>query len=169
MPATAMVAIDGVLARPSERVVESVPIPTGLALYLALSDVYRMVLVSTDPDRDALLYFLRYQGISGYAELLAGPSLGEPPVEVVRGAQLTGLRSRGTSVELVVDAAPAVIAMAMHRGVTGLLFAHPKYAYAEFRPDAVGRVRPWDLIEAEMANQDRLRVGSPPDHGGVFD
>lgn len=154
-------AVEGVLARAGESPAARQPIPEGLRLFEALRKLYKIVLLTSGED-NVIEDWLRRQGIRGHTAL-AGPPRAETydKFATLRADQLMDLRSHGYALELFIDANPAAVARALELGITGLVFASPKYLRPEFRPDAQTRVRAWDEIEAEIGRQNALRTGEP--------
>lgn len=160
MPGTAMMAVEGVLGVSDEFTITMMPSDEGRALYEGLSHVYRMVLVTSEPDESRVEHWLRSQGIQEYAQVLTpAPGWSGEPIDA-RAAQLRGLRASRTAVGLVVDTSPLVVVHAMSVGVTGLLFGPPRPA-----PGRVDlgkrRVRDWSAIEGELDMQRGLRETTP--------
>lgn len=75
---------------------------------------------------------------------------------------ITTVRYLGWDVQFYVDQSPADVALAMHKGVTGIVFASPEYQRPEFRPDARSTSpREWDLIVAEIEAQRAEKASDP--------
>lgn len=159
MAGYAVIGIEGVLARVADgALITSQPIPAGVTLYATLRRNYKIALLAYERNEAKIVHWLRSNHVTDYTTLLAGgPGL---PVDQ-RAAQIRELRLRGYALDLVIDASPAVVAKAMHAGVTSLLFASPKYARPEFRPDAPRGIREWADIEGEMDLQREFRAQEP--------
>lgn len=162
MAGYAIVALEGVLARASDATLLSQPIPNGITLYQALKKVYKIAIATSERDKDKVTHWLAVHGVKDYITVVR-PDKNRQLATVIddRRDGLLELRAAGCALDLLVDSSPAVVAMAMHQGVTGLLFASPAYARPEFRPDAATSVRQWDAIATEVAEQARLRGREP--------
>lgn len=147
------VTLEGVLRTPYGNA----PVPEGVQLYSALTQVFRVAVVLDDVDRDAAALWLKKEGFRDYV-LLHPQRLVDRSMPVPRLSQYQRLRAQG-NVELVIDPDPAAIAGAMRLGLTGLLFAQPKIARPEFRPDYEREPRPWGEIVSEVEYQ---RTVEPP-------
>lgn len=153
--------VEGVLARAGSAPAQRQPIPEGVRLYEALRKIYKIVLLTSGSD-STVEDWLSRQGIKGYTVLAGKPRPEDyPKFADLRADQLMDLRAHGYALELFVDANPAAVARAIELGVTGLVFASPKYLRPEFRPDAETKVRAWDEIEAEIGRQNALRAREP--------
>lgn len=75
----------------------------------------------------------------------------------MRTNQLYKIRNDGEKVILAIDANPEVVAMYSRDGIASLLFLSPKYSAPKYRPDYDGKVRAWDKINQEMAEQYEAR------------
>lgn len=137
------IALEGVLRAP----IGSGPIPEGLELYRSLVTTQRVAVVLDDLDQPGAALWLKKEGLADYVML-------HPmrPVDEDRVAQLRRLRALG-GVSMVIDPDPQAVAGAMKMGITGLLFAQPKVARPEFRPDFEREPRPWDSMVAEVEFQ----------------
>jgi hypothetical protein len=132
-----MMAIPGVLARQTSRLVVAQPVPIGVALLVSLRAQFRVHLVSDDTEAETR-HWLTQMGIMAATSVSWREDVQDweylSPVER-RRAQLHHLRSWSNNPEIVIDPDPDVVAMALEEGAIGMLFAHPAYARPEFRPD----------------------------------
>ncbi|CAB5219012.1 hypothetical protein UFOVP221_16 [uncultured Caudovirales phage] len=71
--------------------------------------------------------------------------------------QLTFARAQGR-VELFITGDPKMWVYAFEQGIPSVLFGHPDYSRAEFRPDAPKRVRSWDDIQEAIDKQNTIRT-----------
>lgn len=166
------IAIEGVLARAGEgdNLVACQPLVAGLQIYRTLRRGYKVALLAHERDESKILHWLRTNDVSDYTTVLAGGGAGEAERPAARREeQLRTLRGRGYALDLVIDASPAVIAKAMHMGITALLFASPAYARPEFRPDAPRGIREWADMEGEIALQRELRTAEPPRTADLYE
>lgn len=162
MPGTALVALDGVLRGPHGQ-----PLTEGVALYYALSHVYRLVVLTDDDDKPADDHWLKVEGLREHVEVIS-PGQVALRGDGVRERQLAYCRGRGMTVALLLDASPANIAVAVRHGVAGVLFTQPRYARPEFRPDSSRGARAWGELAAELEAQAEMhtsdyRLGTDPE------
>ena len=153
---TVMMAVEGVLGEPDEFDVTMLPTPHGVGLYTALSQVYRIVLVTSEPVAERVDWWLAQHGLREYAQVLCSllRAPGTPAEE--REAQLRALRASRTDVAFVVDADPQVVVNAMAVGVPGLLYGRPRPP-AGRRDLGARRIRDWSEVEAEFASHASMR------------
>ncbi len=162
MAGFAVIALEGVLAQDDTTLVTAEPIKDGLGLYVALRKYYRIALLTLETDRSRAEHWLRGNGLTDYTSLhLADDHTHDHNTASLRRKQLRALRNQGYPIDLYFDSSPAAAAAGMHMGITSLLFASPKFARPEFRPDARTGVREWAVIEAEMHEQAALRGREP--------
>lgn len=145
-----VLSIDGVLRSDTGEL-----IPDGLILYRSLKTIGRVVLITAE-QRRLIEVWLMMHNLSDYDDLIDS-SVSVDPDEPVAFRQLSVARSRGT-VQMFVGASPALVAEALRRGITSVLFSVPQYARPEFRPDAPRGVRPWDELVAERNRQQALKA-----------
>lgn len=143
--ATCLMTVSGVLRGPSGQ-----PITEGVRLYTALAETYRVALASDDVDDDTM--WLQIEGLRQHQQIV-----GDTP-GYLRGSdrllsQVDWLLGKGHDLTLVVDPNPSNIAKMLHKGVVSMLFAQPKYARPEFRPDFKHQVKPWAEMVAEIETQ----------------
>jgi len=161
MAGTAVLCLEGVLCKGSPP--NGAPITVGLEMYHALAARFRVVLDSDHEDLDQIEHWCQVNGLKRHPLVLPLDAAEAPlePVDV-RLAHLAEWRAQGFEVALYVTADPTVAAAAMRQGVTTLLFAHPRFARPEYRPDHEQQaVRPWDEIEDEITKQMALRETVP--------
>jgi hypothetical protein len=162
----AAISIEGVLAhdrKDETSFAAQAPIMTGLRLLVAIQQMHKTALLTDETDTGPVEYFLRQNQIKGHAYLIARqPWQAALNHAELRAAQLEHLRGGlGMPVTLLLDADPSVIAQSMHKGVPGLLFAHPRFQRPEFRPDDERGVRAWDEITLEIESQRELKARDP--------
>lgn len=146
MPGHVVMAIEGVL-----RNYRGQPIPEGIALYVALQNTHKIVLVADTLDAETVAHWLKVERLKEHTKVLVGGT---------RPRQIEALRAADSPVTLLVDADPHNVARALATGVTGLLFAAPKYLRPEHMP-VPGEVRPWSEIADEMDRQAQMRADDP--------
>jgi len=137
---------------PVERVLRSgeVPIREGLFLYQALLEADTRVVLTTEGTKAAADHWLMQNGIKGHAAVLDNSyDLGDG--QPLWRRQITAARAAGR-VDLVVANRVEVLEWCLEAGVTGLLFAHPKSAAPEARPESARRS--WAEIEAQLEMQE---------------
>lgn len=154
MALVAGVTAEGVLCRserPGALFGSYLPIPPGVRLLRALSGLYQVAVVTSEPNQDVVEHWLMVNGLSdNYSTIVV------PRSEPTRAAQWRYLRSVG-SLDYVIDPSPSDVAWAASEGITALLFSHPLYARPEWRPDDERGVRAWGEIEAEVEQQAQRR------------
>lgn len=155
------ITLEGVLRAP----LGGGPVPEGVELYHALISTHRVAVVLDDVDRDGAALWLKKEGLQDYVALHPQRLVDRDMLGFERGtnlpprcSQYRRLRAQG-GLTLVVDPDPLAIKGAMEMGITGMLFAHPKIARPEFRPDHDRQPRPWDEMVAEVEYQ---RTVEPP-------
>jgi hypothetical protein len=160
--ATAVVQIEGVLMRDDQNLgfVSRVPIQPAFAFYRALLASYRVVLVTLEPDGEKVSWWLKSQGLSGFAEVLLPKARWVTSAPDVVSRSVAALRALPTDVGVVVTGDPRVAARLLQEGVTTNLFAHPRFTRPDFRPEGFGGIRPWAEIEAEVDKQ--IAAGDRP-------
>ena len=77
--------------------------------------------------------------------------------ENLKERQVKHARSRG-KVDMIITNDPTLWVFAFEQGITALMFGHPAYLRAEFRPDAPKRIRSWDQIQEAVAKQNAVRT-----------
>jgi hypothetical protein len=151
---TAVVAIEGVLARSPQFGVAMLPNDDALRLYAGLVQTYRVILVTCEPEVTKVEHWLRSHGLRDHDQLLTGD--GRDCIDV-RASQLRALRASRTAVALVVDSEPLVVAHAASVGLSGLLYVAPRSAPSRADMGA-RRIRDWSAIEAELDLQREIRT-----------
>ena len=138
-----LVTLEGVL-----RSETGTPIPEGVRLVETARSIGRLVLLAPGPRAEAE-HWLRVHGIKAPADLLDdsvtlhdGDNLGERQVVIAR--------ARGP-VDFLIAAAPSLVAFAISRGITGVLFSHPVLTSPKFRPDR--ERRSWQEIVDTLERQ----------------
>lgn len=136
------------------------PITQGIQIYHGLKHMLKIALI-TDESIERTQHWLKLNGLQEHAYLLPGlDSDGDDPV-TRRTRQIGRLRANAEQADMLLDPDPEVVAEATRQGITGLLFAHPKYASPKFRPDYSYTPKPWDEIASEMTRQRLLRDNDP--------
>lgn len=128
-------------------------IPSGFIVYRGFHSLGRVVLL-TELDRTRAEAWCVLHNMSDYDDLI-DDSVALDPDEPLRLRQILVAKSRGP-VDFYLDADPTWVAKALEMGMTALLFSHPTYARAEFRPDASRGVRPWSELVAERTRQQAM-------------
>ncbi len=145
MAMTAMISVEGVLAKPADNPASARSLHEGRALFEGLLTTMKVALVSSSADRRAVEYWLRAERIRDHATLLT-----RLPVEddfdyvTLRDEQLQRLIRDGHNMGLVVDGHPGVIDRARSKGVTGVVFLRPEAVLAK------APMRSWDGIVREV-------------------
>jgi hypothetical protein len=135
--------IDGVL-----RNHKKAPIPNGMMLYRSLNENNRVLLISSDKDKDDT--WLKQHKIFKFDDIVGVdiPAIGDDPeyrqVEYVRGLG---------PVEYVVTSSPELAQKLLVAGVTAIVFLNPVYVDERFRPDSRKGVRSWAEVSQEIEKQ----------------
>lgn len=138
-----VITVEGVL----QKNVSYAPIVQGKALYIGLSNVYNLLLVTDSNDEKLLERWLDLENLNKHGMIvyndavLAAKSPGER-----RLAQVNILRSRGYAIDFVIDPAPDVSAKLLGAGISVLNFLHSSYSLPEWRPDFKESIKPWEEI-----------------------
>lgn len=144
---TVLIACEGVL-----RDNVGTPIPEGISLYAMLCQGYRVTLCLDSP-LPQVEHWLRVNGLDRHDHVIdtsvayAGTDLRDRQIAVERTL---------SRVDMLLDPSPERVASGMRHGIPSLLFAHPRYARPEFRPDLTRKVRPWEEIAAEIDAQKEI-------------
>ena len=139
--ATAVVSLEGVIRHP----VGARLIPEGARLYQALCASGEVVLTTAE-NEERVRRWLDLEGLPQPNHLMAymlGDDLG-----YIRGT----LRY---NVDLVVDADPNYVSIALEKGFNTLLFTHSEYAHPEWRPDRDDPMIPWTAM-VERIDKDKI-------------
>lgn len=147
------IVVEGFLRMPNDS---SVIIP-GLLLYKSLVKDHRVSLIIDSAARDKVQYWLLMNGMTEHTREVYWEQ--DDPEDVVdrRIAQVGRLRQDGP-LSLIFEPDPSVCAALLEKGITSLMFLHPRYMHPDFRPDAKGEVTPWSLVVAEQTRQMEARA-----------
>lgn len=150
---TVVIQVEGVLRKPAGAVIES-----GRNLYAALSQHYRIVLVSEEDDRDQVSTWLSMEGFRTHDHLVCSGDW-RPRHEAPWVATMLALKvSYGYPVSLVVVPSPADAADLIRHGYDTLLFTMAAYALPEWRPDHKAGIQPWEDLSEEVSRQEQIRA-----------
>jgi hypothetical protein len=151
---TAVIVIDGIL-RPIAHP-DGVD-PIGKALYFALRDQFRVVLLDEASDKETQ-HWLGIHGITGYVKAY------RPTPEIVgaddaetRLRVLSSIRS-ADGADLVIESDPTFAAEEVRAGYTVMLYGKPEYALDIWDPTNPREPRPWDQIVGELERQRTLKA-----------
>ena len=137
---------------PIERVLRGgeVPIREGLFLFNALLAADTRVVLTTEATHAAASHWLMQHGIKGHAAILDSTfDLGDG--QPLWQRQIQAARAAGR-VDMVVANRVEIMAWCLEAGVTCVLFAAPKSAAPEARPETQRRT--WADIEAQLEKQE---------------
>lgn len=149
---TYVLTLHGVLQQPN-----GAPNPQGLALYRAFASLGRLaILGGLERKRDE--WFLATHGLTDHVEFLPELLVNHPTELGRRRAQIGGLRSKGTQVDLVVEPDPEIVAALHEDGVPTLMYLHPRFSQPAFRPDYKSVAKPWDTLVETVQYQERLKA-----------
>lgn len=136
-----VIVIPGVLM----QIVSSAPIQTGIQLYHGLSETFNVLLV-TDDNKEKTDYWLKLENLNKHGTVLYG----EETQGSQRLKQVSSLRVRGFSVDLVVEPDPVIAAELIRNGFSVCNFLHSQYSYPTWRPDFEGKTRGWEEIQKQV-------------------
>jgi hypothetical protein len=160
MAGIAIITVEGVLAREADNFAAGIPIPAGITLYHALKETYRLALCTySNATGDQMTHWVQTNGLRGHSYLLT-PSYEQIGIHKDKALEqyISVLRGGGSTVEMVIDASPDMVARAMNMGLVGMLVGHPAYARPEFRPDAPRTIRQWGQIEQAVELSTKARA-----------
>ena len=156
---TAVVTVEGVLND------DGAPLVEGVRLCHTLKSMYRLVLTTVQSDVEKAKYWLLLNGMTEihfYEELVSRDhAAADLSDTLVRTLQVTRIRSRGFDLGLFVSADPEAVLQAVEAGIPSLLYAHPSYGWAGFRPDKRRLPKSWADIEDEVTRQRELKATDP--------
>lgn len=143
--------VDGVL-----RTDSGAPIYQGLALYKMFNEDMRVVLLCEDkPKTDRWLLQHKIVTLDDLVGRDVPGVLDDPEFE-----QIKYIRSQGV-VDLVITSNIDLSKKLLEEGIDSLLFLHPSYFKAEYRPDAPTGKRRWAEIEDEIDRQIEMLKEDP--------
>ena len=143
--------VDGVL-----RTDSGAPIYQGLALYKMFNEDMRVVLLCEDkPKTDRWLLQHKIVTLDDLVGRDVPGVLDDPEFE-----QVKYLRSQGP-VDVVITSNIDLSKKLLEEGIDSLLFLHPSYFKAEYRPDAPTGKRRWAEIEGEIDRQIEMLKEDP--------
>lgn len=143
--------VDGVL-----RTESGAPIYQGLALYKMFNEDMRVVLLCDDkPKTDRWLLQHKIVTLDDLVGRDVPGVLDDPEFE-----QIKYLRSQGP-IDVVITSNIDLSKKLLEEGIDSLLFLHPSYFKAEYRPDAPTGKRKWAEIEGEIDRQIEMLKEDP--------
>lgn len=143
--------VDGVL-----RTESGAPIYQGLALYKMFNEDMRVVLLCEDkPKTDRWLLQHKIVTLDDLVGRDVPGVLDDPEFE-----QIKYLRSQGP-IDVVITSNIDLSKKLLEEGIDSLLFLHPSYFKAEYRPDAPTGKRKWAEIEDEIDRQIEMLKEDP--------
>lgn len=149
MKQAVLIRVEDTLANCLEREIPAAPpIDAGLKVWASQKPRAEVFFCST-----AQPYRVQHWLVQ-HLELLEPPKVLEDSVM----ENIATVRSLGYGVEFYIDGSPTRCAEAMRAGVSTMLLCHPAYMRPEHRPGAIGRVRGWDEIVDEIAQQREQRA-----------
>lgn len=149
---TVLVAANGVLHDDKWKTNDA-----GRVFLTALSKCYRVAIGLDHGDVERFNMWARLEGMAGlYNDVIPDGVTTALRGGSVREGQLEALEARGYDLALLIDNDPESIAMAMKRGVSGLLYCSARFQRVEFRPDYVQMVKPWGELVEEIETQRTL-------------
>jgi diphthamide synthase (EF-2-diphthine--ammonia ligase) len=151
---TVAIQVEGVL----RKTVTQAPLDQGKRLYHALAVEYNLVLVTEDLDREQMKTWLAMEGYSKHAHVVFGDSVMNYDKSWWLAVAKTLKLSFGYDIEYIVQPDPVEAATLVKHGYNSMLLTNAAYALPEWRPDAWGKVQPWNEIVEEVITQKRLRA-----------
>lgn len=147
-------AVEGVL----QKNISLAPIPIGIALYHSLKSNFNILLYS-QVGRKELDYWLSLEALNAHSATEYNEDNRIWDSEEKRKlTQISSLRQRGFSIDLVIDPNPIACGLFLANGYTTLAFTHAQYALPQWRPDYTERVKPWAEFEEEAKRIAELRA-----------
>lgn len=160
-------AVEGVLSDDSFGLVESPPLPEGLALFHALRSQFHVVLSTSQTEDSWVRRWLQYSaGIKPveWARIMLADQPNWSEVEVFKRHMIL-CRAAAYDVRYVVTPSPQAAIAALRMGFTPLCCPHPVYSRTSFLPQAGEGGASWEQIENEVMagrlarqNDDRLLI-----------
>lgn len=144
-----LMSLEGIL-----RSATGIPLGSGIALYRSLAAQHRLVLCLDGPLAGSERW-LMMERIDAHDHVIDS-SVARAGMDL-RDRQVDVERSMG-AVDLLIDPDPQRCARGLQKGVTSLLYLHPKYMRPEFQPGQRRGVRTWASIEDEIERQERIRT-----------
>lgn len=144
-----LVDLDGVI-----RGQNDVPIATGVQLVGALS-AWNKISYMTSSGTAEVTQWMDQNKVVDF-DVVIDSSVGLEG-EDLKERQVKYARSRG-KVDMLITNDPKLWVFAFEQGITSIMFGHPSYLRAEFRPDAPKAIRSWDQIQEAIAKQNALRT-----------
>lgn len=145
-----LVELDGVI----RSTVNEAPIAPGVQLVGALS-AWNQISYMTDLRTDEATQWMDVNKIVDF-DVIIDASVGLEG-ENLKERQVRWARARG-KIDLVITSDPNLWVYAFEQGITAVMFGHPNYLRAEFRPDVPKRVRSWDQIQEAVEKQNTART-----------
>jgi hypothetical protein len=161
---TALISVEGVLGE--HDVFQGFhPLLEGMHLAKALKSQYQVHFATIQADVDSVETWLMMNGMTKpqfYEELIGRDRQWTDLDEsALRAEQARNLRSRGYTIGFFVSADPEAVLQATASGIPAMLFVHPSYHWAEYRPDRRRLPKQWQQIEDEVSRQRVLKATDP--------
>lgn len=118
-------------------------------LYMTLASHFRVIVLGTD-NQDKDEHWLLTNGMIRHSHLEPESVWEASTVMERKKAQVTNLRAMGYSFEFIIVPDPELAVEIYKMGIPTLLYLHPLYSAAPFRPDYSGGTKSWDKVVAEI-------------------
>ena len=150
---SAVICVEGIL----QKTVSQAPIPLGIALYHSLATNFNLLLISEQPKKE-LDYWLSIEALNRHAAVEYNDNVRMFLPETIRKFhQVSALRSRKYSIDLIFDPNPSSSAMFLDSGFNVATLIHSAYAMPQWRPDYEHKTKPWSEIEEYQENMAKLK------------
>jgi hypothetical protein len=146
---TILVFLDGVL-----RTENKVPIFDGLSIYRALNENATVYIVCDD-DKEADRWCKEHK-VADVDGFISNNKVGD--FDNKNFLKIQHVQSSGP-VEFVVTSDVDLATTCLENGIKTLLFVHPVYLSAKFRPDGRSGRKSWDDLLSEFDHQINMRIG----------
>lgn len=129
--------------------------PDGFYFYRTLQSMYRVILVSTETNRNRMVDWLDKEGIFGYDDLLLPMGMALNTLEGLWTNIIRICHRHGYTLSMAVVNGPQEALEVINMGVPVLLYTQPAYALPEWLPGSKRGAEAWgelvDKIETERA------------------
>lgn len=153
MASAVLISIEGVLSK--EGPPNGAPYFDALDMIVALRTRFKVVFSTTCEDKDHVDHWMNIVGLRDPVVLLGF----DAEEYDVRMAHFEQAMRADYLMAMVIDTNPSVCAEIMRRGTVSMLYAHPRFARPEDRPE--DGLKPWSVIEDEITAQRKLRPDEP--------
>ena len=132
--------------------------PDGFYLYRTLQSMYRIVLVSTETNRQRMVDWLDKEGIFGYDDLLLPMGMALNTLEGLWTNIIRVTHRHGYNLAMAVLNGPEDAVEVLNMGVPVLLYAQPAYGLPEWLPGARRGTEAWDELVDKIDTERAARI-----------